>query len=255
MNRPFMAGAAAFVASLSAVSVAADDHLVMIGNSMQGCGIDFPQLSAAVGCEVKSIVSGGVLSAHKFAALWNVAHGKSKPKAAIIVFRLGNITRPTARVTGKYGEKLRAICADPELKRIVDDLAYSENAGKVSGPTFADAVERSFLPQMVHVAAENDIRLILVRFRSRRYAERPGSESEAMAQYSRDLTAYLEKRSVHFLDYVDEPLLTADCYANGDHFNEKGKGLWTPMVAADLKAILAGRRGPHERTAIPVSER
>ncbi|MBT3377196.1 MAG: hypothetical protein HN406_16450, partial [Lentisphaerae bacterium] len=116
-----------------ATEAADDDRLVMLGNSMQGCGIDFPRLSKAIGHRVKSQVSGGVMSAHKFAMLWNVAHGTNKPKVVIVVFRLGNITHPKIRVTGKYGAKLKAILKDPELERIVNELAYSDKGDSPRG--------------------------------------------------------------------------------------------------------------------------
>jgi len=102
-----------------ATEAADDDHLVMLGNSMQGCGIDFPRLSKAIGHRVESQVSGGVMSAHKFAMLWNVAHSANKPKVAIVVFRLGNITRPKIRVTDKYGAKLKAILKNNLMKQML----------------------------------------------------------------------------------------------------------------------------------------
>ena len=43
-----------------------DYYMAMIGNSMQGDGIDFRALSRAVGHRVKSIRSGGAMSVHKF---------------------------------------------------------------------------------------------------------------------------------------------------------------------------------------------
>ena len=223
-------------------------YAVMLGNSMQGCGIDFAALSQTVGLKVESRASGGILSAHKFALLWHAAQEDPKPVMAVIVFRRGNITRPTLRVTGKYGEKLKRILTDPELERIVNRLAYPKDQAPASSADFDARVARSFVPEMVRAAREAGVILVHARCKSRAYAQRPNYETAAMKQYAENLTQYLQANRVHFLDYVHEPVITIDCYANGDHLSEQGRRVWTPLMAEDLKAILAGNRAPRERT-------
>ena len=240
--------AAAVLPLMQGVAFGQERRAVMLGNSMQGCGIDFAALSQAVGLKVESRASGGILSAHKFALLWHAAQEEPKPVMAVIVFRRGNITRPTLRVTGRYGEKLKRILTDPELERIVNRLAYPKEQVPVPPADFDGLVARSFVPEMARVAREAGIILVLARCKSRTYAERPKYESAAMKQYTDDLTRYLQANRVHFLDYVHEPTITTDCYANGDHLNEQGRRVWTPLMAEDLKAILAGKRAPRERT-------
>lgn len=238
-------------ASAGAAEPGASKHLVMLGNSMQGCGIDFPALSAGVGRRVESRASGGVMSAHKFAMLWHEAAARPKPAMAIIVFRRDNITRPSVRVTGKYGTKLDAILTDPELKRTVERIARPSPAEKDAPPqAFEEVVARSFVPHMIRVAREADVRLVLARCRGRRSAEDPDHHTEAMEDYTRRLADYLTENRVHFLDYVDLPDITADCYAGGDHLNDKGKRVWTALMIEDLRALLAGRRAPRERTRL-----
>ena len=223
-------------------------HLVMLGNSMQGCGIDFADLSKGIGRRVESRTSGGVMSAHKFAMLWHETRADPKPEAAIIVFRRDNITRPSVRVTGKYGEKLQKILTDPGLEGIVRQVAFPEEQSGGDSSGFEAAVARSFVPHMVRVARETGVRLVLVRCKSRRYAEAPEHQTQAMKDYTVQLTRYLQERGVYFLDYVDVPGIAPDCYANGDHLNDKGKRIWTALMVEDLKALLAGGRCPRERT-------
>jgi len=235
-------------------------HLVMLGNSMQGCGIDFPALSRAIGRAVESKTSGGIMSAHKFAMLWHAVRAAQKPPMAIIVFRRNNITNPTLRVTGDYGKKLQEALTDPELRTIVERLAYPRQAtpapdcreGGQADATrnteFAGLVPNSFLPEMIRVAKEAGVRLVLVRCKSRLDAEQPGHELPAMKEYTLDLARYLQEHDVHFLDYVHEPGIGVDCYANGDHLNEKGKRIWTRLMAEDLAALLAGTRAPPRTT-------
>jgi len=240
---------ACLVTGAGLVGAAADEdrHLVMLGNSMQGCGIDFPALSQAVGRRVDSKARGGVMSAHKFAMLWHAAHAAKKPEAAVIVFRRDNITRPTVRVTEKYGEKLRGALTDPELKRIVEEVAYP-SAKPAPDKNFEALVSRSFVPHMIRVAKEAGVTLVLARCKSRKYAEDPDHETPAMRKYDQELTDYLQERGAHFLDYVHEPGIKPEHYANGDHLNEAGRQAWTPLMAEDLSAILAGKRAPRERT-------
>jgi len=219
----------------------------MIGNSMQGCGIDFPALSRAVGWRVVSRASGGIMSAHKFALLWHEAAAQNRPRVAIVVFRRDNILRPTARVADEYWEKLDRILTDPELRTIVEEVAHPRVQAGDQG--FEQRVASSFVPHMIRVAGEAGIELVLARCKSRVHAEDPGHETAAMRKCDHDLTAYLGRRGVHFLDYVHEPSLKPEHYANGDHLNEEGRRVWTPLVAGDLRAVLDGRRGPRERTA------
>lgn len=241
---------AAGLASEVSAAPADDAYLVMLGNSMQGCGIDFAALSDAVGVPVESKVSGGVMSAHKFAMLWQATHSAVKPTMALIVFRRNNITRPTLRVTEKYGVKLRALLTDPELKATVERLAYPEATGGATPATFAGAVEHSFVPEMIRVSREAGVQLVLVRCKSRSYAQNPTHETDDARRYTEEFTAYLQTHNVHFLDYVDVPDIGLDCFANGDHLNEEGRAVWTRLMAEDLNALLAGQRAPRERTDI-----
>ena len=228
----------------------ASKHLVMLGNSMQGCGIDFSVLSEGVERRVESRTSGGVMSAHKFAMLWQETKARPRPALAIIVFRRDNITRPSVRVTGKYGTKLQATLTDPELKEIVQRVAFPSPAeAGAAPPTFEETVARSFVPHMIRIAREAGVGLVLARCKSRLDAEDPDHQTEATRDYTHRLTDYLTENGVHFLDYVDVPDVTIDCYANGDHLNDQGKRIWTALMVEDLRALLAGRRAPRERTA------
>lgn len=222
-------------------------HAVMLGNSMQQCGVDFAALSEAIGKRVESQVSGGVMSAHKFAMLWHAVRAQPKPAMAVIVFRLDNITRPRLRVTEKYGDKLREILTDPELLRIVTEAAF---AAEPRDPAldFDASVARSFVPHMVREARQAGVRLVLVRCKSRAYAENPDLEDAVLEGYSEELAAWLQASDVHFVDYLHEPRVELAHYGNGDHLNGAGKQTWTPLLAQDLQAILSGRRGPRERT-------
>jgi hypothetical protein len=225
-----------------------EPHLVMLGNSMQGCGIDFPALSQALGLRVESRASGGIMSAHKFALLWHEAMEENRPRLAIIVFRRDYIVRPTARVTDKYWEKLDEILTHGDLRKIVEDVAHP--MVPPGEQTFPERVAASFLPHMSRVAKEAGIELVLARCKSRAYAEDPAYETAAMREFDNDLTAYLQDQCIHFLDYVHEPSVRLEHYGNGDHLNGAGKQAWTPLVAADLEAILAGRQAPRERTLL-----
>ena len=84
--------------------------------------------------------------------------------------------------------------------------------------------------------------------RNRQYAENKDCDTASTEAYTRDMTRYLQKHDVHFLDYIHSADINIDCYANGDHLNEQGKQVWTRLMAEDLTALLAGTRARRERT-------
>lgn len=232
------------------VHAAEDFTLVMIGNSMQGTGIDFPSLSRRIGHKVESLKSGGAMSAWKFATLWHVAKRASRPKFVLVSTRRNYVTLPVCRVEGKYGRAIkRAVAGDPALEKIIAEVAHpTQGGGDRKEFNFAKAVDRSFLPHMIRAVRAAGMQLILVRAHSRSFAK--GRKAERVKQkYAEDLTAYLQTHGATFLDYQSHPKIdVVENYADGDHLNEKGRRAWTALVAADLKAILAGRRALNERT-------
>ena len=111
---------------------------------------------------------------------------------------------------------------------------------------FATRCEKSFLPAIVDLLAAHEIELVMVRLKRRgnlQPAAAGNDESVALAAYTRDLAAYLSERGVAWLDYTQEPSLTAEHFGEGDHLNEEGREVFTRLVAADLPAAAAPTGG------------
>ncbi len=102
---------------------------------------------------------------------------------------------------------------------------------------FAHQVERSYLPEIVRLCQKNDVRLILVHTPTRVYPTRD-SEPEFIRHYLADLQSWLEARGVTYLDFYHDPRITSDMYLDAVHMNERGKVVFTEVLAEALKSIL-----------------
>jgi hypothetical protein len=225
------------------------DYFLMIGNSMQYRGIDFPWLQVLVGRTVEEKREWGVMSSWKFAALWQAAHATQRPGYVIMVTRLNYLTNPLYRSSGEYAVMLdQIIDRNAELRAIVDSV-LDMGKGILDAWDFANAVGKSFLPCMVEAADSAGMTLIIARHRSLEYAENPLWEGEKQRKYRDDLTDYLRDKGALFLDYTLNPELSvADYEPGGDHLWFCGRGKWTRQMGEDLCAIIAGNQAFNERT-------
>lgn len=111
-----------------------------------------------------------------------------------------------------------------------DDYLYSRVA-----LNFDAQVGQSFLPDLIQIAKESGIQLVLVRMRILRFAA-PGSEPPGLRAYNEGLTRYLADNGVIYLDFSDETRLTRDDFADPLHMNENGRAIFTPLLAEGLLA-------------------
>lgn len=104
---------------------------------------------------------------------------------------------------------------------------------------FQKALPVSFLPAMVEIARENNIRLVLVRVKRRREVrglQRPAGLDE----YIRDLKQWCSSEQVPLIDFSEDARLTLDLYADGDHLNRgDGRTLFTQLLTEQLKPYLS----------------
>jgi hypothetical protein len=111
---------------------------------------------------------------------------------------------------------------------------------------FDARVRRSFLPLIVELAAANDVRLVLIRSKSRRDAEpfpagyrAPAWAAEGVPRYMAALEAYLDSVGVPLLDFGGDPRIRREHYGNGDHLSEsEGKPLFTRLLAEEMAPFL-----------------
>jgi hypothetical protein len=109
-----------------------------------------------------------------------------------------------------------------------DDYLYSAEVLDFDGQ-----VGRSFLPDLIQLAKDHDVQLVLVRMRILRFVA-PGSEPPALRDYNEKLAAYLADNGVVYLDYSGEQSLTRETFADPLHMNDQGKAIFTDMLGEDL---------------------
>ncbi len=119
-------------------------------------------------------------------------------------------------------------------KLLVDAVATAESY--LYAPQrldFAGQVGKSFLPDMIQMARENDVTLILVRTRNLFYPDAP-SEPLALRRYIRDFKAYAAENGVTVLDFAHDERLTPDLFYDPLHLTEDGARVFTSLLAEAL---------------------
>jgi hypothetical protein len=102
---------------------------------------------------------------------------------------------------------------------------------------FAAQLDKSFLPDIVGIAKENNIQLILVRTK---HLDTPteASESAPLKNYIQALKAYAEQNGVIVLDFAHDERLTSNLFVDSHHLSEAGSVVFTKMLAEALMPIL-----------------
>lgn len=102
---------------------------------------------------------------------------------------------------------------------------------------FARQVDASFLPDMVDLARNNGIQLILVRTKHQNYPTE-ASEPAPLKQYILELKDYARQNDVIVLDFAHDDRLTPAMFTDSHHLNEQGAALFTQMLSEALQPVL-----------------
>lgn len=98
---------------------------------------------------------------------------------------------------------------------------------------FQRQINRSFLPEIIRICKENNIRLILVRTKILRFSrEKP--VPPALLAYMNDLNAYARANDIPLIDFTYEERLNAALFADPHHLNQEGKKVFTQMLIETL---------------------
>jgi len=111
---------------------------------------------------------------------------------------------------------------------------------------FPAQLDRSLLPEMIRIAREAGVQLVLVRMPNRRSAEArmraldlPAWATEWLPGYVDALMAHLEREGVDVIDLEGDPRIPFEWYANGDHLGpEPGRREFTRILAEELAPLL-----------------
>lgn len=104
--------------------------------------------------------------------------------------------------------------------------------------SFANRVDRSFLPHIIKLAKHAGINLFFVRIKRHRDLT-PNAEESELKQYIKDLRSYFHAREIPFIDFTEDERIKSEHYADGDHLNtNRGRDLFTKILAEALKPYL-----------------
>lgn len=95
---------------------------------------------------------------------------------------------------------------------------------------FNGQLDRSFLPEMIRLARENNIQLIFVQSHTLTYAS-ADAEPKGMRAYKQALYAYLKENNIPLLDFSYDPRLTPNYYADPLHMNTTGQAVFSELLA------------------------
>lgn len=110
----------------------------------------------------------------------------------------------------------------------------AESTASKGKANFQTKLKKSFLPQMIDIAKENDIQLVFLRIKRRRDVN-PNAQSEYLKNYVVDLQEYLTSHNIDLIDFTDDSRLKLEHYADGDHLDrKKGRPIFTKIVANSL---------------------
>jgi hypothetical protein len=99
---------------------------------------------------------------------------------------------------------------------------------------FETQIERSFLPEIIRLCKQKDIKLILVRTKTLRFS-REIPEPATLKEYINDLSLYLQSKEVPLIDYSHNDHLLPSLFVDINHLNSEGKRVFTEMLVERLK--------------------
>ncbi len=124
--------------------------------------------------------------------------------------------------------------ADLEPKALVDAVGAAESYLYTDEQLdFDSQVGKSYLPDMIRFANENNIKLVFVRIK----VESAFEDSPQHENYLNSLSKYLEEQNAFLLDYGSDPRITDDLLRDPLHLTEEGKAVFTQLLAEGLKEL------------------
>ncbi len=120
-------------------------------------------------------------------------------------------------------------------------LAFGEQKVVDAGKNFITGTRadfaHSFVPDIVDVLRAQQLKQLVVIFKPVAYLDAPIPPADrAFIDAS---LQYFAARGIAVLNLVDEPRITRQHYADGDHYNAAGRELMTALMAEKLKTVLA----------------
>jgi hypothetical protein len=101
-------------------------------------------------------------------------------------------------------------------------------------------IEKSYLPEIISLLKEKDIKLICVRLRRRGHVDGSGV-TDKLQEYIKDLDHYVRNSGNIFLDCSEDQAIGFEHFGAGDHLNATGKAYFTQKLAEDLAPLIPSK--------------
>lgn len=98
----------------------------------------------------------------------------------------------------------------------------------------------SFLPDIIEIARQHDLKLIFVREKNSRFMTLE-EETADMRRYFQDLSGYLLQQGIPLLDFAHDPALGVELFHDQMHFNPEARPVFTRLVAQKFMAEILGK--------------
>jgi hypothetical protein len=102
---------------------------------------------------------------------------------------------------------------------------------------FDQQLNLSFLPEIVSLCEQNDIKLIFVHERTLQYPT-PVSEPKGAAAYLNSLAEYLDANNIPLIDSAYDVRLNPGLFVDQIHMNSTGKAFFTRLLGEELNHII-----------------
>jgi len=102
---------------------------------------------------------------------------------------------------------------------------------------FESQINRSFLPEIIRLCKEKDIKLILIRRKTLRFS-REVPEPTGLTEYMDKLSAYARHHNIPLIDLAHSDRLPPSLFTDINHLNSEGKKVFTEMLVEAIRPIL-----------------
>lgn len=166
-------------------------------------------------------------------------NGRRQVQQEKIGHMMFRVATPNARAAKKLEREVNKTFDVAKMRGEV--MAESTDVSKAVAQPFDPSPDKSFLPHMVETAARAHLPLCFVRVKRHPQADGRVPQSDALRQYIRDLSAWLESRGCAFIDDTNDSAFRPEMYlkAKDDHIGPWAKKQTTEIYAEKLRPLLA----------------
>ncbi|MGB1242188.1 MAG: hypothetical protein ACPG49_06685 [Chitinophagales bacterium] len=137
---------------------------------------------------------------------------------------------------------IQNVFADENMDQAIFEARFQLDMKNKASFNFNEDLPNSYLPEIIRLAKKNNIELIFVRVKLKKYTEEGEGESPEMSQYMKELKQYLKTQETPLLDFSKNKKLTAKHFSDHIHLNKEGQKIFTKAFAAKIAPLINSLR-------------